>query len=435
MPPDLFTFTDTFSSPSSLWSNSIGNWTANGGQYFAQAPSNNPETYSGLPFDFTNSTFSLTVTINSLRDEGIWLDTDGSRNNGVLLVLGGNAQAGNWAYWHVFQNGNHSAPLNVNTNAFTPDLTYTVTVLVNGNTYQAFKDPDGIYDANSVLLTTLVDDTYSHGHVGLYDFYSATSFSNFSVSGLPVPGTNYHAPVITTAASQFVAENTTFVAALTSTDIDTVGMNPATFSISGGVDAALFDIVGGNLVFKAARDFEADPHSYQVQVSAFDGVNITEKKITVNLTDANDTAPVITTTPAPIISILTDLNNLDAGTFAYPLTVGIYTFTTDDGSIRYANFGVNNSGALGDNTDLGFINIEIAPEANVTKIGFLVGLAGEAQHHKETVSFFDTNNVLLTSIGISRDGGFEPVSFENTAGYIGRVLVTDIDLRACPEKT
>ena len=212
-------------------------------------------------------------------------------------------------------------------------------------------------------------------------------------------------------------------------------MNPATFSISGGVDAALFDIVGGNLVFKAARDFEADPHSYQVQVSAFDGVNITEKKITVNLTDANDTAPVITTTPAPIISILTDLNNLDAGTFAYPLTVGIYTFTTDDGSIRYANFGVNNSGALGDNTDLGFINIEIAPEANVTKIGFLVGLAGEAQHHKETVSFFDTNNVLLTSIGISRDGGFEPVSFENTAGYIGRVLVTDIDLRACPEKT
>jgi len=88
------TFTDNFSPPSSLWSNSIGNWTAVDGKYFAQAPSNNPETYSGLPFVFTNSNFSLTVTINNLRDEGIWLDTDGSRDNGILLVLGGNAQAG-----------------------------------------------------------------------------------------------------------------------------------------------------------------------------------------------------------------------------------------------------------------------------------------------------------------------------------------------------
>jgi hypothetical protein len=34
-----------------------------------------------------------------------------------------------------------------------------------------------------VLLTTLVDNTYTHGQVGLYDFYPATSFSNFSVSG------------------------------------------------------------------------------------------------------------------------------------------------------------------------------------------------------------------------------------------------------------
>jgi hypothetical protein len=89
------TFTDNFSPPSTLWSNSIGNWTGGNGRYYAQAPSNSPETYSGLPFDFTNSNFSLTITINSLRDEGIWLDTDGSRNNGILFVAGGNAQQGN----------------------------------------------------------------------------------------------------------------------------------------------------------------------------------------------------------------------------------------------------------------------------------------------------------------------------------------------------
>ena len=66
---NALTFTDTFAPPSPLWSNSIGNWTGGGGQYFAQNPSNSPETYSGLPFDFTNSNFALTVTINNLRDE------------------------------------------------------------------------------------------------------------------------------------------------------------------------------------------------------------------------------------------------------------------------------------------------------------------------------------------------------------------------------
>jgi hypothetical protein len=84
------TVTDSFSPPSALWSNSSGNWTASGGKYFAQAPSNSPDTYTGLPYDFTNTNFALTVTINSLRDEGIWLDSDGTINNAVLLVLGGN---------------------------------------------------------------------------------------------------------------------------------------------------------------------------------------------------------------------------------------------------------------------------------------------------------------------------------------------------------
>ena len=117
--------------------------------------------------------------------------------------------------------------------------------------------------------------------------------------GRPIPGQpkapngNTHAPVITTNATQTVAENTTVVAALISTDVDPVGTNPATFSISGGANAALFNIVGGNLVFRNAPDYETGPHSYQVQVSAFDGTNTTAKTITVNVTDVNDNAPVI----------------------------------------------------------------------------------------------------------------------------------------------
>jgi len=59
-----FTFTDNFSPPSPLWSNSVGNWTASNGNYFAQSPNNNPVTYSGLPYVFTNSNLVLTVTVN-----------------------------------------------------------------------------------------------------------------------------------------------------------------------------------------------------------------------------------------------------------------------------------------------------------------------------------------------------------------------------------
>jgi len=124
--------------------------------------------------------------------------------------------------------------------------------------------------------------------------------------------------------------------------------------------------------------------------------------------------------PSAVLADLDNIGNCCGAAFAAPLTVGIYTFTTDDGVLRYNAIGFNNTPNLANNTDLGFIDIAIAPGANVTKFGFLVGLAGAAQPHQETVSFFDTSNVLLGSIGVSRDGGLEFVGWENTAGFIGR---------------
>jgi len=115
---------------------------------------------------------------------------------------------------------------------------------------------------------------------------------------------NDNAPVITTAAAQSVAEGTALVAALTSTDLDTVGTNPATFTITGGADQGLFEIdVSGNLVFKAAKDYETDAHSYTVEVTADDGANTRSKTITVNLTDVNEapTAVILTPSPASVV--------------------------------------------------------------------------------------------------------------------------------------
>jgi len=84
------------------------------------------------------------------------------------------------------------------------------------------------------------------------------------------------------------------VAALTSTDVDTFGINPAMFSIVGGNDAAKFTISNGNLIFIAPPDFEnptdADhDNSYLVDVMASDGANSAIKTITVNITGVNET--------------------------------------------------------------------------------------------------------------------------------------------------
>src|SRR5579863_4786841 len=68
------TFSDNFSPPSSLWSNTTGNWTATSGDYFAQQPNNNPAATTSLPFDLTG--YTLTVTVNGLGDGGILVRTN-----------------------------------------------------------------------------------------------------------------------------------------------------------------------------------------------------------------------------------------------------------------------------------------------------------------------------------------------------------------------
>ena len=95
-------------------------------------------------------------------------------------------------------------------------------------------------------------------------------------------------PTITTAPEQDVSENTLIVAALTSTDPDPVGIDPAEFTITDGADAALFEIVDGNLQFKTAKDYETARHSYEVEVTASDGVNASSQTITVNLQDVSE---------------------------------------------------------------------------------------------------------------------------------------------------
>src|SRR4051812_46597248 len=88
-------------------------------------------------------------------------------------------------------------------------------------------------------------------------------------------------------------ENTALSVALTSTDADTVGTNPATFTITGGADQGLFVIDGTGHLTMTAKDFEAAAdadhnNTYVVEVTANDGANSTPKTITVTVNNVNE---------------------------------------------------------------------------------------------------------------------------------------------------
>ena len=93
-----------------------------------------------------------------------------------------------------------------------------------------------------------------------------------------------------------IAENTTAVTTVTATDADAGAA--LTYSISGGADAAKFDIdaTTGVLAFKTAPDREAPTDSggnnvYDVQVRASDGTFTDTQNIAVTVTNLSDGAP------------------------------------------------------------------------------------------------------------------------------------------------
>ena len=136
------------------------------------------------------------------------------------------------------------------------------------------------------------------------DGVGATSNGTFNFTITPV---NDNDPVITSSATPSVAENTTSVVNLTATDADLPGQT-VSFSITGGADAARFQIVGGQLRFwrrrtmKRRRDADAN-NVYQVQVTANDGAGRTAvQNLSVTVTPVNDNDPVITSSATPSVA-------------------------------------------------------------------------------------------------------------------------------------
>ncbi len=182
-------FSDDFSSgASSLWQPKVGNWVVENGVYYE----NQYGKYSGNPGNWTYlnlssalpETFTLSVDIGNVCDGGIYLRTDSTHSNGILLVTGGYNHSGTGLYWHEVVNGNYTGAVNRVEGNPVQGASGTLTVEVAGNVYAAYW--------NGELITTLTADSpydFTGGSIGLYSWSSQT-FDNVKIttaSAVPLP--------------------------------------------------------------------------------------------------------------------------------------------------------------------------------------------------------------------------------------------------------
>ncbi|MFC1759288.1 DUF4347 domain-containing protein, partial [Planctomycetota bacterium] len=116
---------------------------------------------------------------------------------------------------------------------------------------------------------------------------------NIATASFTVTGSS---PTITSPNAVTIGENIALVHDITATMPNNA---PVAFSVVGGNDSALFDIVDGDLVFIAAPDFETPSdhdanNEYSVEVRASNAFGFTQQLVTITVSDVNDN-PVATT--------------------------------------------------------------------------------------------------------------------------------------------
>jgi pectate lyase len=180
-------FSDDFNSGASpAWSNTLGNWSADGGVYRAQEPNNFPNAHSFVSTFPSLTDFSVTVDVNAARDGGVWLRASSDPTSsvgvtGILLIFLNDGRAPNTLFWHEVI-GSYGSEHNSVSNQFSGN--FSVRIDVQGNTYSAFVN------GSSTPATTFVSNRFTSGYVGLYDhniFRADQSFDNFQLS-VSVPG-------------------------------------------------------------------------------------------------------------------------------------------------------------------------------------------------------------------------------------------------------
>ena len=183
-----------------------------------------------------------------------------------------------------------------------PATTYSAWTITGGNTGSAFAiDADGLI---TVADTSQID--YESGTTS-YSLDVSVSDGDNTGSGtvtININDTNDEAPIVASSLAFSIAEgsaDTTEVGTATATDAD-AGTTFQSWSITGGNTNTAFAINPSSGVITVANAAELDyegTNTYSLLVTVSDGTNTSaEQTITINLTDVNDEAPVITANQA-----------------------------------------------------------------------------------------------------------------------------------------
>ena len=183
-----------------------------------------------------------------------------------------------------------------------PATTYQNWQITGGNTNSAFAiDADGLI---TVADTSQID--YESGTTS-YSLDVSVSDGDNTGSGtvtININDTNDEPPVVDSSLAFSVEENsadTTEVGTATATDADAV-TTLQSWAITGGNTNTAFAIDSSSGAITVANSAELDyegTKTYSLLVTVSDGTNTSaEQTITINLTDVNDEAPVITANQA-----------------------------------------------------------------------------------------------------------------------------------------
>jgi len=168
-------FDDFEDGPDPAWGNEFGDWVAPAGEYYASIPGNMPTTYSLLPDVVGDVDF--VVDVRQVGDGGIWIHSDSTRSNGILLVIAGDSGTYPGFYWHIVTDNAFSLALERSGSVFTLGSDISIRVKVRGNIHEVFLN------GSPTPSTTLVTAAFPSGRVGLYDNSSPRMrFDNVLVS-------------------------------------------------------------------------------------------------------------------------------------------------------------------------------------------------------------------------------------------------------------
>ena len=212
------------------------------------------------------------------------------------------------------------------------DTTGTVNVLANDSyistapiTVTASNGTKGTTSVSGGVITYTPSTDLNGSDSFTYTITQAgkTSSSTVNVTLTPVND----APVINTASTLQINENSASVGTISITDVDN---DQTTLSLTG-TDSASFNLSSSNgLTFKTAPDYETKT-SYSLTLSVTDGQVTVTKDITIAVVNLNDNTPAISSSATFTIA-------------EFSTAIGSVTATDADGdSITYTISGVNSS--------------------------------------------------------------------------------------------